>query len=389
MTILYLAHNCPYPPHKGPRIRSFHILQYLAKRHEVRLVYPSFSAEDFRRREELQKYCVSVDTVYINRMTANMQCLVGLCTGKPLTTCYFASKDLYKVVRNLCFDIAVVDCSSMAQYVVDSNKPKIIDFVDVDYEKWLMYSEKANFPKNLVYKLEYNRLKTFENYINSQFDCSIVISEREKSLLSASEKVIVIENGVDFEKFFPMENTAENTIIFSGAMDYYANVDGVLFFYEEIFPLIKDEVPEAKFIIAGMNPVKKVRQLASQDVVVTGYVPDMQSYVAQSTVVVAPLRIAKGLQNKVLEAMAMEVPVVATAAANRGIGAHHGTEIFVADAPSAFATATVALLRDAALRRAVTVRAKQFVLEHFHWDTNLRRLDEVIALCSNSPIHKG
>jgi glycosyltransferase involved in cell wall biosynthesis len=115
----------------------------------------------------------------------------------------------------------------------------------------------------------------------------------------------------------------------------------------------------------------------------------MRSYVAQSTVVVAPLRIAKGLQNKVLEAMAMEVPVIATAAANCGIGARHGTEIFVADTPSAFATATVALLRDAALRQGVAARAKQFVLQHFHWDTKLRRLDEVIARCSNAPLHKG
>jgi sugar transferase (PEP-CTERM/EpsH1 system associated) len=365
------------------------MLQYLAKYHEVRLVYPSFSPADLRHREALQKYCVSVDTVYINRVAATLHCLVGLCTGKPFTTCYFSSKEIHKIVRNLCFDIAIVDCSSMAPYVMGLNKPKIIDFVDVDYEKWLMYSEKSFFPKNWIFKIEYNRLKVFENYINNQFDCSIVISKREKSLLSAGEKTVVIANGVDFEKFSPMEHVAENTIIFSGAMDYYANVDGVLFFYEEILPLIKQEIPEAKFIIAGMNPVKKVRQLASRDVTVTGYVADMRSYVAQSTVLVAPLRVAKGLQNKVLEAMAMEVPVVATAAANRGIGARHGTEILLADTPAAFATATVALLRDTALRHSLAAQAKQFVLQHFHWETNLRRLDEVIARCCNPPIDKG
>ena len=389
MTILYLTHSCPYPPHKGDRIRSFHILQYLARRHEVRLVYPSFSAADLQHRDELQKYCVSVDTAYINRATAKMHCMIGLFTGRPLTTCYFSSKEIADIVRNLSFDIVLVDCSSMAQYVIGLDKPKIIDFVDVDYEKWLIYSKKEHFPKNWIYKIEYNRLKIFENYINKSFNCSIVISEREKRLLAAEEKVMTIANGVDFEKFSPMENGIENTIIFSGAMDYYANVDGVLFFHEEVLPLIKNAVPEAKFIIAGMNPVKKVRQLASRDVIVTGFVPDMRSYVAQSTVFVAPLRIAKGLQNKVIEAMAMEVPVVATEAANRGIGARHGTEIFVADAPSAFANATIALLRNAALRQGVAAQAKQFVLQHFHWETNLRKLDEIIALCANSAPSQG
>jgi glycosyltransferase involved in cell wall biosynthesis len=147
-------------------------------------------------------------------------------------------------------------------------------------------------------------------------------------------------------------------------------------------------VPNAKFIIAGMKPVKKIRQLACQDVMVTGYVPDMRSYVAQSTVFIAPLRIAKGLQNKVLEAMAMEVPVVATAATNGGIGAQDQQEILVADSPAAFSQATVALLRDAALRKAVTANAKRFVLQHFRWETNLSRLDDIIALVAQPTIEK-
>jgi sugar transferase (PEP-CTERM/EpsH1 system associated) len=276
----------------------------------------------------------------------------------------------------------------MAQYVFGVNKAKIIDFVDIDFEKWFMYYEKSYFPKSIIFKMEYKRLKKFENYINENFDCSIVISEREKSLLFKQDKVIVVSNGVDYNKFSPMEFYEKETIIFSGAMNYFANVDGVLFFYEEIFPLVKNEVPDAKFIIAGMNPVKKIRQLACKDVIVTGYVPDIRSYVARSMVFVAPLRIAKGLQNKVLEAMAMEVPVVATGVANRGIGAQDHQELLVADSPGEFAQATIALLRDATLRKALTANAKRFVLQHFQWEKNLCRLDDVIALFSETPTGK-
>jgi sugar transferase (PEP-CTERM/EpsH1 system associated) len=388
MTLLYLTHSCPYPPHKGDRIRSFNILKYLAKSHDVRLVYPSFTAEDMQNREELKKYCVSVDTVYIHKMKANIQCMLGFFTKTPLTLHYFYSRDIYEIVRSLDFDIAFVDCSSMALYIIDIDRPKIIDFVDVDYEKWLLYAERASFPKSIIYNREHKRLKEFENYINKLFDYSIVISEREKKLLAEQEKTTVVSNGVDFKIFSPMKSHKKNTVIFSGAMNYFANIDGVFFFYEEVFPLIKEAVPNAKFIIAGMKPVKKIRQLACQDVMVTGYVPDMRSYVAQSTVFIAPLRIAKGLQNKVLEAMAMEVPVVATAATNGGIGAQDQQEILVADSPAAFSQATVALLRDAALRKAVTANAKRFVLQHFRWETNLSRLDDIIALVAQPTIEK-
>lgn len=379
MTLLYLIHSCPYPPHKGDRIRSFNILKYLSGQYNVKLVYPSFSSEDVLNAKKLEKYCTSVHTVQLNPLLAKLRCCLGLFTPTPLTIWYFYSRKLLSIVEKIDFDMVLVDCSSMATYVLNSNKSKIIDFVDVDYDKWRIYSERSRFPLSFIYSKEYKKLRKFENKISNIFDHCFVVSENEKNLLLNTNNVSVVRNGIDLG-FFSYEKTYKNdTLIFSGAMNYFANIDGVMYFHNEILPLIKKQVDNVQFIIAGMNPPKQIRRLVSDEVLVTGYVPDMRKYIAQAAVCVVPLRIAKGIQNKVLEAMAMEVPVVATTAANGGIGARDGKEIMVADSPVAFAQATVALLRNPALRQEITANAKEFVLHHFRWETNLATLDDVIT----------
>jgi sugar transferase (PEP-CTERM/EpsH1 system associated) len=315
----------------------------------------------------------------MNKFWAKVQCLHGIFTKSPLTLQYFYSKKLSDIIRKTEFDIVLVDCSSMAQYVIDINKQKIIDYIDVDYDKWLMYAERSRFPKSMIYHREYMKLRNFEKRINFQFDHSIVISENEKNLLPNKSHTTVVPNGINFQDFSPAEEYVKNSLVFFGAMNYFANVDGVLYFHEQILPLIKNTVRDVQFTIAGMHPVKKIRKLARKDVVVTGYVPDIRSYVAHAAVCVVPLRIAKGMQNKVLEAMAMEVPVVATTAANRGIGARDKKEILLADSPAEFAQATLALLMNEGLHKEIAANAKQFVLKNFSWETHLKKLDDVIA----------
>jgi sugar transferase (PEP-CTERM/EpsH1 system associated) len=327
-----------------------------------------------------------VQTIKIRPILAKIRCLSGFFTDDPLTKQYFYSKEISDIIRNTEFDLALIDCSSMASYVADVKKPRIIDYIDVDYDKWRMYSEIAHIPKSLIYHREYIKLKEFEESINLQFDHSIVVSENEKNLLPKKSNVTVMPNGIDFQKFPPAEEYVKNSIVFCGAMNYFANVDGVLYFHEQILPLIRNKVPDVQFTIAGMCPVKKIRKLASKDVIVTGYVPDIRSYVAHAAVCVVPLRIAKGIQNKVLEAMAMEVPMVATTAANRGIGARDKKEILLADSPADFARATLALLMNVGLRKEIATNAKQFVLKNFSWETHLRKLDDVIArVMASSP----
>jgi polysaccharide biosynthesis protein PslH len=389
MTLLYLAHSCPYPPNKGDRIRSFNILKYLAGRYDIKLVYPSFSSDDVQNARELEKYCTSVHTIQLNPLIAKLRCSLGLITQTPLTIWYFYSRKLQSIVNNIGFDMVLVDCSSMAPYALDTHKPKIIDFVDVDYDKWRIYSEISEFPLSLLYYIEYIKLKAFEYKINNIFDHCIVISENEKNLLPNTQNISIVRNGIDFNVFSPEKNPEKNSLIFSGAMNYFANIDGIMYFHKEILPIIKKQVDNIQFVIAGMNPTKQIRRLASDEVFVTGYVPDMRRYIAQAAVCVVPLRIAKGIQNKVLEAMAMEVPVVATRAANRGIGAQDGKEIMLADSPAAFARATVALLHNQDLRQEITANAKEFVRRHFCWETNLATLGDIITRLLVSPTPVG
>jgi sugar transferase (PEP-CTERM/EpsH1 system associated) len=378
--ILYLTHSCPYPPHSGDRIRNFHILRHLSQNYTVHLIYPSFSIAEQNQARELEKYCASVQTVHLYPFLSKLRAVFGLLTTTPSTLWHFYSRGLKSLVDKTPCDLILVDCSSMAQYVMNMSQPKIIDFVDVDYDKWLLYAEKVRFPKSVIYILEYLKLKKYEYTISKLFDHCTVVSENEKRLLPYVDNITVMPNGIDFDSSYDAIQSDEKSLIFSGVMRYFPNVDAVLYFHDNILPLIKDKVDDhVKFIIAGMNPTKQIKQLASQDVIVTGFVPDMRSYLAQASVCVVPLRIAKGIQNKVLEAMAMDVPVVATPVANQGIGAQHRREMMIAENPLAFAEATVTLLCDKGLRQKITANAKAFVTKNFRWEVNLQKLDEVIS----------
>ena len=378
--ILYLAHRCPYPPHSGDRIRNFHILRHLSQRYAVHLIYPSFSQTEQRQASALERYCASVRTVRLNPVLSKFRAAYGLLTKKPSTLWYFYSRRLQSIINQTSCDIILADCSSMAQYAMHMGQPKIIDFVDVDYDKWLLYAESASFPKSFIYISEYFKLKKYENFVNTTFNHTIVISKHEKLLLTNQNNITVIQNGIDMEiSNCNSSQSKPQKLIFSGVMNYYPNIDAVLHFHEHIFPLIKKHTHcQLHFVIAGMNPVKQIKQLAREDVVVTGFVPDMRAYLSRASICVVPLRIAKGLQNKVLEAMAMGVPVVATPIANRGIGARHRQEIMLAESPSAFAEATVALLHDKDLRQKISANAKAFVMKNFRWESNLQKLDEVV-----------
>ena len=385
MKILYITHSCPYPPNKGDRIRSFHLLHYLASKYDVTLLYPSFSRSDTEQREVLQRYCAAVYTVSHSLFLAKLKCFLALFHGQSLTLAHFDSRQLREIVERENFDVALADCSSMAQYVLALSQPKVVDFVDVDSEKWRMYSKKALFPLSWIYRLEAQRLRKFEAKIVKYAEACLVTSEDERQYLDAGNHVFVVPNGVDLGYFSPHANGSARvspTLLFMGAMNYFANIDGVLFFYNEIFPLIKREVPSVKFIIAGMHPTKAIQRLAGPDTIVTGYVPDIRPYLNEATVCVVPLRIARGVQNKVLEAMAMNVPVVATSMANAGIRAKDGQDILLADDPEEFSKSVVVLLKESYFRERLAMSARQLVDDSFSWERSLKKVDEAIGLAT-------
>jgi polysaccharide biosynthesis protein PslH len=389
MRLLYLTHTCPYPPNKGERIRCFNILKHLSRQYEVEIIYPSFSHDHADCKAALLRYCRSVKTAYINPLLAYMRCLPGLLTKQPLTTPIFYSKKLERLIQVASFDLVLVDCSSMARYVLDEPIPKILDFVDIDSEKWKQYATTASFPKNFIYGLEAKRLVNFEAKLCRIFDSCLVVSNTEKQLVKDKTNVVVVANGIDLQFFTPQRKSSEHILTFTGAMNYRPNVDGVIYFHNEILPLIRKQIPTVKFIIAGMQPSAKIRALADDHTIVTGFVPDIREYLSKADVCVVPLRIAKGIQNKILEAMAMKVPVVATSNANNGINATDKTEIMLADSSYDFANATVRLMKDTKLRDTITKNARDFVEKNFCWERNLETLDNLISFIgSKSMAHK-
>lgn len=381
MNILYLAHRIPYPPNKGEKIRMWHQILHLAKTHTIHLVCMVDDPADLEHVSILERYCASVVTVYRNKTAALCLATLALVTRKPLSVAAFYRPELaQEIARQLqtqSFDVIVVTSSAMAEYVLHvSDLPKIIDFIDVDSEKWRQYAQHHTFPLSQIYRLEAHRLAAYEAKIARAFNHVMLISQEEKRLFQqriCDRPIAVISNGVDLNYFVPRRADAASSIppavVFTGVMDYFPNVDAVQYFCTDIFPLVRAAVPDCRFSIVGRNPTRRVRKLQHHpNVTVTGSVPDVRPYLAQATVAVAPFRVARGVQNKVLEAMAAGLPVVGTTQAFEGIAATAEDGIRIADDPQSFAQELIALLTgNDAVRQQCGLQARRYVEAHHQW----------------------
>ena len=282
-------------------------------------------------------------------------------------------------------DLIVVYSSGMAQFVEKyAAVPRIMQFADLDSLKWQQYSTSAPLPMRWVYGLESRRLLRYQCRLAAAFSHSLVCTPREvrdfRQLIPGAP-VSCVSNGVDLDYFQPLTLPKQDkSLVFTGVMDYFPNVEGVSWFCREVLPLIRREVPGITFTICGARPNAVVRALQSQDgVTVTGRVPDVRPYLARSSVCVVPLRIARGIQNKLLEAMAMGLPTVASTAAFEGVEAEKDTHLLVADEPADFAGLVVRLLKDEELRTQMGREARACMEANYRWETQLRRLDQVVA----------
>jgi sugar transferase (PEP-CTERM/EpsH1 system associated) len=266
---------------------------------------------------------------------------------------------------------------------------KVMDFCDVDSDKWRQYAQKSPFPMNLLYRMEHRRMTAYERRVNRYFDCSVFVSRPEARLFKETHPqatdVSVVTNGVDHHFFSPdaaveAVNINGPMLMFAGAMDYHANVDGVRWFAGDILPDIRKSFPEAHFYIVGNNPHKSVRELAGEGAVtVTGYVEDIRSYHLAAEVFVVPLRIARGVQNKVLEAMAMGKAVVTTSMAIQGIHPRPEEYLMVADGAKEFAASVTQLLSDADLRSELGRKARGFIERHYKWDACMSDMEGILG----------
>jgi sugar transferase (PEP-CTERM/EpsH1 system associated) len=402
MKLLVITHRLPCPPHKGEKIRALNILKFLASRHEVHLVSLVDDDNDLRYIDQLQPHVRSLTVQRVHPRLRKAFALSAVASGESVSSRYFHVSALQRRVDALIEreGIAGVFCSSSptAEYVFRSRHatrlrdvPKVMDLIDVDSVKWRHYAEQSHAGSAWLYRREARYLAALEARIGQQFDRILVVSEAERTCCDSvsPDRVTAVPNGVDLEYFSPRAiESAERqppTLVFTGVMDYRPNVDGVAWFVRSILPSIRAAVPDVRLFIVGNRPSKTVQRLASDPgVIVTGFVPDVREYVARG-VSIAPLRIARGIQNKVLEAMAMGRPIVVTPQAFEGIDAVPGRDLMVAADEHEFAARTIECLQDPGhagrLGKAARARAEQ----RYSWSKNLALLDELLPATGRVP----
>ena len=339
--LLFLSQRIPYPPNKGDKLRSFSVLRHLAKSWKIYLGCFVDDPSDWHYVADLRPYCADLCCIGLDGRWAKLKSLTGLIAGTSLSEPYFRSVQLSKWVNSVLRDVeppaAFLYSSVMGQYVRRRSQSRpgrvVMDFVDVDSDKWCQYGQMHSWPMSWVYGRESRRLLAFDRDVASRTDASVFVSEPEAALFrrlapEAASKTYAITNGIDFSYFaagtdqpnpFPPGNRG---VVFTGAMDYWPNADAAAWFAESLYPAVRRSVPEAVFFIVGGNPTGKVRKLGElPGVTVTGRVPDVRPYLAHAAVSVAPMRVARGIQNKVLEGMSMGRVVVTTDQGLEGIDA--------------------------------------------------------------------
>lgn len=398
--ILYLVHRLPYPPNKGDKVRSYHLLKHLAARHRVFLGTFIDDPEDEAYVEKVSTFCAGMHIARLSPQVAKLCSLRGLLTNEALTLPYYRNPALQRwvdqILRDQQIDAVVIFSSAMAQYVQGiPNLRTLVDFVDVDSAKWSQYAPNHRWPLSWLYRREGERLLAYERDVARWASHAFFVTDNETALFCHSapecaERVEAMCNGVDADFFAPDQALSspyaprEVPLVFSGAMDYWPNVDAVSWFATDILPGLVQHRPDLRFYIVGRNPTPAVQALAGKHVVVTGTVPDVRPYLQHAVIGVAPLRLARGIQNKVLEAMAMGLAVVASQECAGPIDAQAGRDFLTAGSIQEYLAQIEYLLADPEQAAAMGRAARERVLAHYSWDAHLAKIDRYLdapSLC--------
>jgi sugar transferase (PEP-CTERM/EpsH1 system associated) len=388
--LLLLVHRMPYPPNKGDKIRSYHLLRHLAARYRVHLGTFVDAPEDWEHVDRVKAMCAGSHFARLDPKLARLRSLGALLGGRALSSDYYRDADMQawveRTMREQNIARVVVFSSPMAQYILPyAHARRVIDFCDVDSDKWRQYAAQKSWPMSWLYGREARTLLAYEREVARKCDSALFATAPEAQLFKelapeSDGKIGHFNNGVDTDYFSPARAYAnpfadgERALVFTGAMDYWPNVDAVQWFADEVFPHLQTRAPDLRFYIVGARPTAAVQALARRPgIVVTGTVPDVRPYLAHAAVSVAPLRVARGVQNKVLEAMAMALPVVVSPQALEGIDAAPGDDLLLADGVEPFAAAVLRVLGedDQALR----ARARPRVERLYSWPSNLANIE--------------
>lgn len=400
--LLYLVHRMPYPPDKGDKVRSYHLLRHLQQRHRVFLGTFIDDPADEQHLDSLRALCPDLYVARLNPRWRKLASLQGLLRGEALSLSFYRHAGMRRWVASVLaqhrVDASVVFSSTMSPYAQACLPavPMLVDIVDVDSAKWTQYAPAHRWPLSWLYRREGRCLLAHERAATLAARRAYFVTPQECELFASlapdcRDRIVPMGNGVNADFFQPSAALSspfaadELPIVFTGAMDYWPNVDGVRWFTESMLPAIRERHPRARFWIVGRNPAPAVQALAGEAVSVTGTVPDVRPYLQHARAVVAPLRVARGLQNKILEAMAMEQPVVTVPNCADAIGAVAQQGLARADTPAGFVEQVCAWLADDSARTGQGRAARAYSLAHFGWAAHLSAIDRDLALCLHEP----
>ncbi len=377
MKILFVANRFPYPPFRGDKLKIYNLARILSERHELHLATFVQNRSELRHVDDLRKYFKTVNVVYLPKALSALKCLVHVFSSKPYQIIYFRSKRMHRLIgrllREIDIDVIHTQHLRMAQYTafLPSHR-RILDLPDAYSLYWARRSRLSGNPVMKWFnQFEYGKVVRYEKII-TKYDLNLVCSVEDQEFLAAEHgrtNIRVLPNGVDLDGFRSQNHdySIGDKIIFTGNMDYFPNIDAAAYFVRELLPAIRRKHPDIQVYIAGQRPVKKVRALASANVHVTGFVEDLARLYNDCAVAVSPIRYGAGTLNKVLEPMALGVPVVSTEVGFRGLGTASGEGVILAENKERFVEAVCSLLEDAALRERVGTRGRQVVFERFGW----------------------
>ena len=385
MKLFFLLPRVPYPTEKGDKLRAFHQIAHLAKKHEIIICALNEGVLHEDAIPVLSKYATAVHIIPISKSTIFSNIIRALFTGKPLQVGYYYNKSTEKIIHGLIDkykpDHIFCQLIRMAEYVKDLPLPKTLDYQDVfskGVERRLASSSIFLRP---FLKLEYQRMLDSERMAFDRFDNKIIISYPDRELIPHPdrEKIVVVANGVDTTFFHPLERDKEYDLVFTGNMSYPPNIHSCEFLVNKILPLVLEKKPGLNVLVAGANPTMRVQVLRSPQVEISGWVPDMREAYAQAKIFIAPMQLGTGLQNKLLEAMAMKIPCITSPLANQALNALPGEEILIGDTPQDYADHIIMLLENPLLANSIAEKGYQFILKKYSWEAETAKIEALIT----------
>jgi len=391
MRILYVTPRFPYPLDRGDKLKEFNLIKYLSKNNSVSLLSFTEGKEEDSV-DCLKDYCEKLHMVHRSKYGGYLRALLSLFTLQPLQVAYYSSVKMKKLVKNIIetenYDVVLVQLIRMAPYLFQYSVKKVLaieDAISLVLEK--RYRNSFGL-QNLVWYMENLKVKRFEKKVLDRFNSFTLVSERDKEVFkkySNYDNISVIPNGVDVDYFgYRGPSTENGNLVFVGKMSASYNIDAVTFFANQIFPLIRKEVPQVKFYIVGATPHRKVLDLANnRDIFVTDFVEDLRPYLHNAVCFVCPLRFGGGIQNKVLEAMACGTPVITTTIGADGIGAIVDGAMVIEDDPEEFASKTINLISDLERRKQMSAKAREIVERNYSWSEKVNQLEKLLLKTCN------